>query len=224
MDHDSDNFIAEELLKTIGAEVGEGGTTAAGAAIVMRDLASAGIPLAGVRIVDGSGLSLDDRLTARAIALLLTIAWNDPDLRRPSGPHCPSQESAGRSRIGCSARRRAAQVRAKTGTTDSASALSGYVRDRFVFAVLQNGAPGRRPRRARRRTGSRPRLRQRPDAGRPSSALSSSVSRAARDTCLLGLRDLRSRALADKHRGRLLRDVVGDLRAESFERRARFFA
>jgi D-alanyl-D-alanine carboxypeptidase len=32
-------------------------------------------------------------------------------------------------------------VRAKTGTTDIASALSGYVRDRFVFAVLQNGAP-----------------------------------------------------------------------------------
>jgi D-alanyl-D-alanine carboxypeptidase len=32
-------------------------------------------------------------------------------------------------------------VRAKTGTTDRASALSGYVRDRYVFAVLQNGAP-----------------------------------------------------------------------------------
>lgn len=81
MDHDSDNFIAEELLKTIGAEVGAGGTTSAGAAVVTRDLAAAGIPLAGVRIVDGSGLSLDDRLTARAISSLLTYAWNDPALR-----------------------------------------------------------------------------------------------------------------------------------------------
>jgi hypothetical protein len=32
-------------------------------------------------------------------------------------------------------------VRAKTGTTDAASALSGYVRSRYVFAILMNGSP-----------------------------------------------------------------------------------
>jgi D-alanyl-D-alanine carboxypeptidase len=32
-------------------------------------------------------------------------------------------------------------VQAKTGTTDLASALSGYVNHRFVFSVLQNGSP-----------------------------------------------------------------------------------
>ena len=37
------------------------GTTAAGAAFVASTLADAGVPLAGVRIVDGSGLSLLDR-------------------------------------------------------------------------------------------------------------------------------------------------------------------
>src|SRR5882757_9021073 len=57
MDHESDNFIAEMLLKNIGAEVGDAGTTAAGAAVVHRDLIAAGVPLAGVRISDGSGLS-----------------------------------------------------------------------------------------------------------------------------------------------------------------------
>ena len=30
---------------------------------------------------------------------------------------------------------------AKTGTTDEASALAGFVRGRYVFAVLQNGHP-----------------------------------------------------------------------------------
>ena len=30
---------------------------------------------------------------------------------------------------------------AKTGTTSAASALSGFVRDRYVFAILQNGRP-----------------------------------------------------------------------------------
>jgi len=32
-------------------------------------------------------------------------------------------------------------VLAKTGTTSDASALSGYVKSRYVFAVLQNGRP-----------------------------------------------------------------------------------
>mgnify|MGYP003946031265 CR=1 FL=1 len=79
MDRESDNFEAEMLLKAIGAEVGSAGTTAAGVAIVLRDLASDGVPLAGVRMFDGSGLSLDDRITARALAALLLVAWNDDE-------------------------------------------------------------------------------------------------------------------------------------------------
>jgi PBP4 family serine-type D-alanyl-D-alanine carboxypeptidase len=141
MDRESDNFIAEELLKAIGAESGDGGTTAAGAAIVRRDLAAAGIPLAGIRIVDGSGLSLADRLTARALSLLLAFAWNDPDLRQPVWSAMPVAGISGtlEDRMRHAPARGA--VRAKTGTTDEASALSGYVRDRYVFAVLQNGEP-----------------------------------------------------------------------------------
>ena len=33
------------------------------------------------------------------------------------------------------------RVRAKTGTANTASALSGYVGTRYVFAILQNGSP-----------------------------------------------------------------------------------
>jgi D-alanyl-D-alanine carboxypeptidase len=32
-------------------------------------------------------------------------------------------------------------VIAKTGTTRLACALSGFVRDRYVFAIIQNGSP-----------------------------------------------------------------------------------
>jgi D-alanyl-D-alanine carboxypeptidase len=35
----------------------------------------------------------------------------------------------------------AGRVLAKTGTTREASALSGYVKRRYVFAILQNGYP-----------------------------------------------------------------------------------
>jgi serine-type D-Ala-D-Ala carboxypeptidase/endopeptidase (penicillin-binding protein 4) len=141
MDHESDNFTAEMLLKEIGVETGTAGTTAAGAAVVQRDLAAAGVPLAGVRIVDGSGLSLDDRLTAHSLAALLVVVWNDIDLRNPFWASLPIAGINGTldKRLRKPPTRGA--VRAKTGTTDRASALSGYVGDRYVFAVLQNGSP-----------------------------------------------------------------------------------
>ena len=144
MDRESDNFIAETLLKDLGAEVGEGGTTAAGALVVQRELVAAGVPLAGVRILDGSGLSLGDRLTARMVAALLVAAWNDDDVRNPFWASLPVAGINGTldKRLRKSPARGA--VRAKTGTTDRASALSGYVRDRYGFAVLQNGWPVRR--------------------------------------------------------------------------------
>ena len=53
MDHDSDNYVAELLLKDLGAEVGGAGTTVAGTAVVERALAAAGVRFAGVHIVDG---------------------------------------------------------------------------------------------------------------------------------------------------------------------------
>jgi D-alanyl-D-alanine carboxypeptidase/D-alanyl-D-alanine-endopeptidase (penicillin-binding protein 4) len=144
MDHESDNFIAEMLLKEIGAEAGDAGTTAAGAVVVRRDLLAAGVPLTGVRISDGSGLSLDDRLTARTLAALLVAVWNDADLRNPFWASLPIAGINGTldKRLRTPPARGA--VRAKTGTTDRASALSGYVRDRYGFAVLQNGWPVRR--------------------------------------------------------------------------------
>src|SRR5262249_13404693 len=67
MDAESDNFTAELVLKAIGAERGGRGSTAAGARIVRRDLGLAGVPLAGTRIADGSGLSSLDRVTAREL-------------------------------------------------------------------------------------------------------------------------------------------------------------
>ena len=34
-------------------------------------------------------------------------------------------------------------VRAKTGTTDNASALSGFAGEHYVFSILENGSPVR---------------------------------------------------------------------------------
>jgi D-alanyl-D-alanine carboxypeptidase/D-alanyl-D-alanine-endopeptidase (penicillin-binding protein 4) len=141
MDRESDNFVAEMVLKALGAEVGAGGTTGAGVAVIVRDLTEVGVPLTGVRIVDGSGLSLSDRLTARALAALLVAAWNDVDLRDPFWASLPIAGVNGTLEKRLRNPPALGAVRAKTGTTSRASALSGYVRDRYGFVVLQNGAP-----------------------------------------------------------------------------------
>jgi D-alanyl-D-alanine carboxypeptidase/D-alanyl-D-alanine-endopeptidase (penicillin-binding protein 4) len=141
MDRESDNFTAELLLKQIGAANGDVGTTAGGAAEVRATLAQVGIPLAGVRIVDGSGLSSLDRLTARAIVGILQAAWEDPLIKQS---FVSALAVAGRTGTLKDRLRRPPAlgvVLAKTGTTSLASALSGFVRDRYVFSVLQNGRP-----------------------------------------------------------------------------------
>ncbi len=141
MDKESDNFTAELLLKQLGAVVLDRGTSAAGASVVMQTLAEAGVPLTGVRVVDGSGLSHLDRLTANAVAAILRVAWNDPAVRPTFVAALPVAGVSGtlEDRLRKPATR--GHVLAKTGTTDIASALSGYVNTRFVFAVLQNGHP-----------------------------------------------------------------------------------
>jgi D-alanyl-D-alanine carboxypeptidase/D-alanyl-D-alanine-endopeptidase (penicillin-binding protein 4) len=141
MDRVSDNFEAEMLLKQLGAVQAEHGTTAAGVGVVSGLLTQAGVPMSGVRLVDGSGLSLLDRFTTNALVSLLMVMWNDPGVRPELLASLPV---AGRSGTlvdrmrGTSA---AGVVLAKTGTTSNASALSGFVGDRYVFSILQNGWP-----------------------------------------------------------------------------------
>ena len=137
----SDNFTAEILLKEIGAESGQVGTSAGGAALVRSTLANAGVPLAGVRLVDGSGLSSLDRLTARALAGVLRAAWADPDVRPYFTAALPVAGISGTLHDRMRRPPARGNVQAKTGTTSVASALSGYVKKRYVFSVLQNGSP-----------------------------------------------------------------------------------
>jgi len=70
MDRVSDNFYAEMLVKELGAVQANAGSTAAGVGVITGLLAQAGVPLTGVRLVDGSGLSLLDRFTPEALAAL----------------------------------------------------------------------------------------------------------------------------------------------------------
>jgi len=66
------NYPAELMLKTLGARFAGAGTTAAGAKVVREALTKIGIPLTGLAMYDGSGLSTYDRATPRMLAAILT--------------------------------------------------------------------------------------------------------------------------------------------------------
>jgi serine-type D-Ala-D-Ala carboxypeptidase/endopeptidase (penicillin-binding protein 4) len=141
MGRESDNFTAEILVKQLGALVADRGSTAAGTRVVRAALEEAGVPLGGVRLADGSGLSGLDRLTAAALVALLEAGLAQDDLRDPFLQSLAVAGVSGTLEDRMERRPARGRVIAKTGTTRSASALSGFVRDRYVFAVLQNGRP-----------------------------------------------------------------------------------
>ena len=141
MDRVSDNFFAEMLLKQLGKQIRGRGTTAAGAAVVRATLRNHGVTMDGLRIVDGSGLSLYDRLTARAIGELLIWATSDAVFGDDFVASLPVAGVNGTLADRMESPPAYRHVFAKTGTTDVASALSGYVTTRYVFSILQNGSP-----------------------------------------------------------------------------------
>lgn len=137
----SDNYVAETTLKLLGLTVVGQGTSAAGARVVTGRLAAMGVPLGGVTIADGSGLSSLDRLPARALAALLAAAAKDPAIAPTLQSSLAVGGVTGTLRRRLKAGAAAGIVRAKTGTTDRSSALAGYVGQRYAFAVVSNGSP-----------------------------------------------------------------------------------
>jgi D-alanyl-D-alanine carboxypeptidase/D-alanyl-D-alanine-endopeptidase (penicillin-binding protein 4) len=141
MNRESDNFTAEVLLKHLGTQLADQGTTYAGSAVVRQILAERQIPLTGVRIVDGSGLSRLNRLTPATLVALLRKGYGDTALREVLFSSLPVAGRTGTLRRRMRGSVAAGRVIAKTGTTREASALAGYVKRRYVFAILQNGSP-----------------------------------------------------------------------------------
>ncbi len=137
----SDNFIAEILLRDVGAYIAKEGTTEAGAAQTEATLEALGVLTGAERVVDGSGLSRFNRLTPTALVRVLAAAdgdpnWGDPLIRGLA--RGGEGTLIRRLRDGIVRRR----VRAKTGYISGVSALAGVVSSqsgaRYAFAFLMN--------------------------------------------------------------------------------------
>jgi D-alanyl-D-alanine carboxypeptidase/D-alanyl-D-alanine-endopeptidase (penicillin-binding protein 4) len=141
MNRDSDNFTSELVLKSLGTVTGERGSFAGGAAAVRSALRDADVPVSGVRVVDGSGLSALDRTTALALVAILRAGLADADIRDAFVGSLAVAGVSGTLKRRLERPPARGRVLAKTGTTSRASALAGFVRRDYAFAVIQNGSP-----------------------------------------------------------------------------------
>ena len=135
----SDNYMAETLLKDLGADFGAAGTTKAGTAVAAETAAVFG---AYPTMVDGSGLSRLNRTSPRDVVKLLAGLDESP----AATPMRASLAVAGRSGTLSERMRRSSacgRCRAKTGTLIGVSNLAGYCTSRtgarVAFAFLMSG-------------------------------------------------------------------------------------
>ena len=139
----SNNFAAEQVLRTLGAEiVGRPGTWDKGLEAVARYLATLGIRKGSYQMTNGSGLYDSNRFSPEQIVTVLRGAMRD---FRIAAEFMASLAVAGTDgTIGHRMANTPAErfVRAKTGTLANASCLSGFAgapgHPPLIFSILMN--------------------------------------------------------------------------------------
>lgn len=155
----SDNVLAEALARQVAIDTGHEPSFAGSVKAVREVLTKHGFDLSGTRMLDGSGLSVDDRVTPKLLGELLSTATapRGPDGELPPKtrklrdlllglPVAGGSGSLADRYQGAAADGRG-WVRAKTGTLTGVSSIAGTVVTRdgklLVFALLSNGtSPG----------------------------------------------------------------------------------
>lgn len=141
----SNNFIAEQILKVLGAKLhSTPGSTEKGVMVVKKYLSGLGIKESSYTLVNGSGLTYENRLSASQIIKILKDMYGD---RKLWADFVESLSIAGID--GTIARRHKSplligKMRAKTGTLAGVSTLAGVLPSAngeiIGFAILINKA------------------------------------------------------------------------------------
>ncbi|MGW9415399.1 D-alanyl-D-alanine carboxypeptidase/D-alanyl-D-alanine endopeptidase [Arthrobacter cupressi] len=147
----SDNYLAEVLGRMASYASGGPASNDGATAAVRAQLGQLGIDTASMRLSDVSGLSLENRVSARQFAEVVREITSGPDTRLRAAlagfPVAGLTGTLDDRYADASTASGAGLVRAKTGTLNSVIALSGYVVDAdgrlLVFSFIGNGlTPG----------------------------------------------------------------------------------
>lgn len=139
----SNNLFAELIYRTLGRVADGTGSPESATRAVARNLVALGVDTSGVIQLDGSGLSPANRVRASTFVSVLRHA-SDAKLWPELWASLP--EAGNRRELSRMYRSPAAgNLRAKTGTIEGVSALSGVVQsadgERLAFSILVNGTP-----------------------------------------------------------------------------------
>jgi len=138
----SQNFYAEQIFKTLGAEQFNIGTFSTGARAVSESLQDLGVSLDLFVIQDGSGLAASNRAAPMGIVQLLLAMSRHSQSRTfiQSLPTNGEPETTLRSRMKDSEKEK---IHAKSGHINKVNCLAGYLETpdghTLVFAIMVNG-------------------------------------------------------------------------------------
>lgn len=154
----SESAVSEVLFRQVAIAVGRPATWAGAQRAAREVLDGMGIDTTGARLADGSGLSVDDRLSPRLVAEVLRVARVTDRQRFRAMFRPQAMPIAGRSGTLTTAYGRYSTdpsrcarglVQAKTGTIYGTIALSGVADtrqgDRRIFSIIVNNRPGGYP-------------------------------------------------------------------------------
>lgn len=137
--HTSDNNTAEMLVKEIGYQARGEGSRTAGLEVVRSTLDRWGVPLDGVSLADGSGLSRDNRVSCAALVATIT-STPVADALVASFPVAGRDGTLAEQLLGTPAEGR---LLAKTGTLTDVKALTGSQPgadgSEVTFSLVLNG-------------------------------------------------------------------------------------
>ncbi len=149
MMNDSDNVMAECIAREVAAALHRPQSFRGAVAAVTSQLSAANVETDGAELVDSSGLSIDDRLTAGILdAVVQAAAGPGQPALRPLLDVLPIAGGSGtlsdRFQNPVTDRGAAGWLRAKTGSLDRTNALAGVVTDRdgrvLTFGFISNDA------------------------------------------------------------------------------------
>lgn len=138
----SDNTLADRLARNASDEMGFTRDSDGMNKAFAETLKSLDVDYAGLSVKDGSGLSHDDRVSARTIAELLWKIRIEPEFQSIyDGLPVAGESGTLKDRFKKSGKSAKGLVKAKTGWINTSVTLAGYVEvgnNEYVFAVIAN--------------------------------------------------------------------------------------